>query len=71
MSPSKRSTRTWCLSACLSDHSPLLDTVGLDIALDVARILHRSYGPQDGAGTTALEAFVKAGRMGLKTGRVL
>ncbi len=46
----------------------LLDTVGLDIALDVARILHRSYGPRM-APAPLLEAFVKAGRMGLKTGK--
>ena len=48
----------------------LLDTVGLDIALDVARILHRSYGPRM-APAPLLEAFVKAGRMGLKTGKGL
>lgn len=46
----------------------LLDTVGLDIALDVARILHRSYGPRM-APAPLLEAFVKAGRIGLKTGK--
>ncbi len=46
----------------------LLDTVGLDIALDVARILHRSYGPRM-APAPLLEAFVKAGRIGIKTGR--
>ncbi len=46
----------------------LLDTVGLDIALDVARILHRAYGPRM-APAPLLEAFVKAGRMGLKTGK--
>jgi 3-hydroxyacyl-CoA dehydrogenase/enoyl-CoA hydratase/3-hydroxybutyryl-CoA epimerase len=46
----------------------LLDTVGLDIALDVARILHRSYGPRM-APAPLLEAFVKAGRTGLKAGQ--
>jgi 3-hydroxyacyl-CoA dehydrogenase len=46
----------------------LLDTVGLDIALDVARILHRSYGPRM-APAPLLEAFVKAGRIGIKTGQ--
>ncbi|ODT44246.1 MAG: hypothetical protein ABS70_05980 [Nitrospira sp. SCN 59-13] len=46
----------------------LLDTVGLDIALHVARILHRSYGPRM-APAPLLEAFVRAGRMGLKAGR--
>ncbi|MCC6965021.1 MAG: 3-hydroxyacyl-CoA dehydrogenase [Nitrospira sp.] len=46
----------------------LLDTVGLDIALDVARILHRSYGPRM-APAPLLEAFVKAGRIGIKTGK--
>lgn len=45
----------------------LLDTVGLDIALEVARILHRSYGPRM-APAPLLEALVKAGRTGLKAG---
>ena len=46
----------------------LLDTVGLDIALEVARILHRSYGPRM-APAPLLEALVKAGRWGIKSGR--
>lgn len=46
----------------------LLDSVGLDIAFDVARILHRSYGPRM-APAPLLEAFVKAGRIGIKTGK--
>ncbi len=45
----------------------LLDTVGLDIALEVARILHRSYGPRM-ALAPLLEALVKAGRIGIKAG---
>ena len=45
----------------------LLDTVGLDIALEVARILHRSYGPRM-APAPLLEALVKAGRWGVKSG---
>ncbi len=45
----------------------LLDTVGVDIALDVARILHRSYGPRM-APAPLLEALVKAGRIGIKAG---
>jgi 3-hydroxyacyl-CoA dehydrogenase len=43
----------------------LLDTVGLDIALEVARILHRSYGPRM-APVPLLDALVKAGRIGIK-----
>ncbi|GAC1659758.1 MAG: hypothetical protein NVS9B15_23030 [Acidobacteriaceae bacterium] len=46
----------------------LLDTVGLDIALEVARILHQSYGPRV-APAPLLEALVKAGRIGIKSGR--
>jgi 3-hydroxyacyl-CoA dehydrogenase len=46
----------------------LLDTVGLDIAFEVARILHRSYGPRM-APAPLLEALVKAGRWGVKSGR--
>lgn len=46
----------------------LLDSVGLDIALDVARILHDSYGPRM-APAPLLEAFVKAGRIGIKAGQ--
>ena len=45
----------------------LLDIVGLDIALEVARILHRSYGPRM-APAPLLEALVKAGRIGIKAG---
>lgn len=45
----------------------LLDTVGLEIALEVARILHRSYGPRM-APAPLLEALVKAGRTGVKAG---
>lgn len=45
----------------------LLDTVGLDIALEVARILHRHYGPRM-APAPLLEALVKAGRLGVKAG---
>ena len=45
----------------------LLDTVGLDIALEVARILYRSYGPRM-APAPLLEALVKAGRIGVKSG---
>jgi 3-hydroxyacyl-CoA dehydrogenase len=46
----------------------LLDTVGLDIALEVARILHRSYGPRM-APAPLLEALVKGGRIGIKAGQ--
>lgn len=46
----------------------LLDTVGLDIALDVARTLYRSYGPRM-APAPLLEALVKAGRTGIKAGQ--
>ena len=45
----------------------LLDTVGLDIALEVARILHRSYGPRM-TPAPLLDALVKAGRSGIKAG---
>jgi len=46
----------------------LLDRVGLDISLEVARILHQSYGPRMQP-AALLEAMVKAGRLGMKTGR--
>jgi 3-hydroxyacyl-CoA dehydrogenase len=46
----------------------LLDTIGLDIAAQVARILHQHYGPRM-APALLLEALVKAGRLGVKTGR--
>ena len=45
----------------------LSDTVGLDIALEVARILQRHYGPRM-APAPLLEALVKAGRLGVKAG---
>ena len=45
----------------------LLDRVGLDIALEVAHILHRSFGPRM-APAPLLEALVKAGRWGIKSG---
>lgn len=45
----------------------LLDTVGLDISLEVARILHRHYGPRM-TPAPLLEALVKAGRLGVKAG---
>jgi 3-hydroxyacyl-CoA dehydrogenase len=45
----------------------LLDAVGLDIAFEVARLLHRSYGPRM-APAPFLEALVKAGRWGIKAG---
>jgi 3-hydroxyacyl-CoA dehydrogenase len=46
----------------------LLDTLGLDIAFEVARILHRSYGLRM-TPAPLLEALVKAGRLGIKSGR--
>ncbi|WP_447979539.1 3-hydroxyacyl-CoA dehydrogenase [Candidatus Nitrospira bockiana] len=46
----------------------LLDSVGLDVAYDVARILHESYGPRM-APAPLLAALVQAGRLGLKSGR--
>lgn len=46
----------------------LLDTIGLDIAADVARILYESYGPRM-APAALLDALVKEGRMGVKAGR--
>ncbi len=46
----------------------LLDTIGNDISLEVARILHRSFGPRM-APAPLLEALVKAGRLGVKSGR--
>ena len=46
----------------------LLDTVGNDISLEVARILHRSYGVRM-APAALLEAVVRAGRLGVKSGR--
>ena len=45
----------------------LLDTVGLDISLEVARILYRSYGPRM-TPAPLLEAMLKAGRLGVKSG---
>jgi 3-hydroxyacyl-CoA dehydrogenase len=46
----------------------LLDSVGLDISCDVARILHKSYGPRM-APAVLLEEMVKAGRLGVKSGQ--
>ena len=46
----------------------LLDTVGLDISCDVARILHKAYGPRM-APAVLLEEMVKAGRLGAKSGQ--
>lgn len=45
----------------------LLDTVGLDISFEVARILYRSYGPRM-TPAPLLETMLKAGRMGVKSG---
>lgn len=45
----------------------LLDAVGLDISFEVARILHRSYGPRM-TPALMLETMVKAGRLGVKSG---
>lgn len=45
----------------------LLDAVGLDISLEVARILYRSYGPRM-TPAPLLERMLKAGRMGVKSG---
>jgi 3-hydroxyacyl-CoA dehydrogenase / enoyl-CoA hydratase / 3-hydroxybutyryl-CoA epimerase len=46
----------------------LLDSVGLDISCDVARILHKAYGPRM-APAVLLEEMVKAGRLGIKSGQ--
>jgi 3-hydroxyacyl-CoA dehydrogenase/enoyl-CoA hydratase/3-hydroxybutyryl-CoA epimerase len=46
----------------------LLDSVGLDIACEVARVLHRSFGPRM-APAVLLEEMVKAGRLGTKSGQ--
>lgn len=45
----------------------LLDTVGLDISFEVARILYRSYGPRM-TPAPLLEAMLKTGRLGVKSG---
>lgn len=45
----------------------LLDAVGLDISFEVARILYRSYGPRM-MPAPLLEAMLKAGRLGVKSG---
>jgi len=45
----------------------LLDTVGLDISYDVARILHESYGPRM-APAALLGELVRTGRLGVKNG---
>jgi 3-hydroxyacyl-CoA dehydrogenase len=46
----------------------LLDSVGLDISCEVARVLHRSFGPRM-APAVLLEEMVKAGRLGTKSGQ--
>ncbi len=46
----------------------LLDRLGLDIALQVSRILHQSYGPRM-TPASLLDLLVNAGRHGAKTGR--
>jgi len=46
----------------------LFDTIGLDIAADVSRILHQSYGPRM-TPASLLDLLVKEGRLGAKTGR--
>jgi 3-hydroxyacyl-CoA dehydrogenase len=46
----------------------LLDSVGLDISYDVARILHESYGPRM-TPAPLLSELVKAGRFGAKNGQ--
>ncbi len=46
----------------------LLDVVGLDISLDVARILYQSFGPRM-APAGLLEKLVQDGRLGVKAGR--
>ncbi|MDF0676917.1 MAG: 3-hydroxyacyl-CoA dehydrogenase [Nitrospira sp.] len=46
----------------------LLDAVGLDISFEVARILYRSYGPRM-MPAPLLEAMLKAGRLGVKSGQ--
>ncbi|GJL54009.1 MAG: hypothetical protein NPIRA02_11410 [Nitrospirales bacterium] len=46
----------------------LLDTIGLDISLEVARILHQSYGPRM-VPAMLLEKLVQNGRCGVKAGR--
>jgi 3-hydroxyacyl-CoA dehydrogenase len=45
----------------------LLDTVGLDISFEVARILYRNYGPRM-TPAPLLEAMLKTGRLGVKSG---
>jgi len=45
----------------------LLDSVGLDISFEVARILYRNYGPRM-TPSPLLETMVKAGRLGIKSG---
>jgi 3-hydroxyacyl-CoA dehydrogenase len=46
----------------------LLDTVGLDVSYDVARILYKSYGPRM-TPALLLGELVRAGRQGIKNGR--
>lgn len=45
----------------------LLDAVGLDISFEVARILYRNYGPRM-TPAPLLEAMLKTGRLGVKSG---
>lgn len=46
----------------------LLDNIGLDISLDVANLLHTSFGPRMAAARLLVE-LVRHGRLGKKTGR--
>ena len=46
----------------------LLDSVGLDISYDVARILHEHYGPRM-TPAALLAELVKSGRLGVKNGQ--
>jgi len=46
----------------------LLDTIGLDIAANVAQILYQNYGPRM-APAALLNLLVKEGRTGVKAGR--
>jgi 3-hydroxyacyl-CoA dehydrogenase len=46
----------------------LLDNIGLDISLDVANLLHTSYGPRMAAARLLVQ-LVRRGRLGKKTGR--
>jgi 3-hydroxyacyl-CoA dehydrogenase len=46
----------------------LLDNIGLDISLDVANLLHTSFGPRMAAARLLVQ-LVRHGRLGKKTGR--